>query len=155
MDKALKQKIIRELAANRVMTIATLRPDGWPQATAVGYANDGLLLYFLCGRDSQKAQNLSRNDRVSITIGHDPDQVMEITGLSMAGHARPVLDQSEAQAALRLLMARYPEQKIALPMPKVTDVSIFRVEPVVVSVLDYAKGFGHTDLVDCSSQAAA
>jgi hypothetical protein len=52
-------------------------------------------------------------------------------------------------------MARYPEQKIALPMPKVTDVSIFRVEPVVVSVLDYAKGFGHTDLVECSSQSAA
>jgi len=61
------------------MTIATLRPDGWPQA----HANEGLTLYFLCGRDGQKAANLARNDRVSLTIDHDTPQVMEITGLSM------------------------------------------------------------------------
>ncbi|MER8957242.1 pyridoxamine 5'-phosphate oxidase family protein [Mesorhizobium sp. M0833] len=46
------------------MTIATLRPDGWPQATTVGYVNEGLTLYFLCGLDSQKAENLARDDRV-------------------------------------------------------------------------------------------
>ena len=27
------------------MTIATLRPDGWPQATTVGYVSEGLTLY--------------------------------------------------------------------------------------------------------------
>jgi hypothetical protein len=26
---------------------------------------------------------------------------------------------------------------------------IFRVDPVVISVLDYRQGFGHTDLVRC------
>jgi hypothetical protein len=26
---------------------------------------------------------------------------------------------------------------------------IFRVDPVVVSVLDYSKGFGHAELVRC------
>jgi len=25
------------------MTIATLRPDGWPQATTVGYVNEGTI----------------------------------------------------------------------------------------------------------------
>jgi hypothetical protein len=34
-------------------------------------------------------------------------------------------------------------------MPKPGDVSIFRVVPAVISVLDYNKGFGHTDLVQC------
>jgi hypothetical protein len=29
------------------------------------------------------------------------------------------------------------------------DVKIFRVTPIVISVLDYSKGFGHTDLVTC------
>jgi hypothetical protein len=29
------------------------RPDGWPQATIVGYVNDGLTLYFLCSPQSQ------------------------------------------------------------------------------------------------------
>jgi nitroimidazol reductase NimA-like FMN-containing flavoprotein (pyridoxamine 5'-phosphate oxidase superfamily) len=67
------------------MSIATLRPDGWPQATTVGYANEGITLYFLCGPDCQKAANLARDDRVSLTIDHDTPQVMEIIGLSMGG----------------------------------------------------------------------
>jgi nitroimidazol reductase NimA-like FMN-containing flavoprotein (pyridoxamine 5'-phosphate oxidase superfamily) len=70
------------------MTIAAVRPDGWPQATTVGYVNEGLTLYSLCGLNSQKAVNLTR-DRVSLTIDHDTSRVMEITGLSMAAHANP------------------------------------------------------------------
>jgi nitroimidazol reductase NimA-like FMN-containing flavoprotein (pyridoxamine 5'-phosphate oxidase superfamily) len=133
------------------MTIATLRPDGWPQATTVGYANDGFTLYFLCGLDSQKAKNLARDDRVSLAIDDDTQPVMEITGLSMAAHARPVLERAEGEKALRMLMAKYPEQDPPppLPMPKPEEVRIFRVTPTVISVLDYTKGFAHTDLVTC------
>jgi nitroimidazol reductase NimA-like FMN-containing flavoprotein (pyridoxamine 5'-phosphate oxidase superfamily) len=150
MDANLRQKILTLLDQHRTMTIATLRPDGWPQATTVGYANEGLTLYFLCGLDSQKAANLARDDRVSLTIDHDTPQVMEITGLSMAARAQRVVDPTEAEKALRLLMLKYPEQtSMPLPMPTPADVRIFRVTPMVVSVLDYSKGFAHTDLVTC------
>jgi len=150
MDKAIEQKILELLAQHRIMTLATLRPDGWPQATTVGYANEGLTLYFLCGPDSQKAANLERDDRVSLTIDHDSEQVMEVTGLSMAAHAHRLVDPSEAKKALNLLIARYPEpQSIPLPMPSLSDIRIFRVTPVAISVLDYTKGFGHTDFVTC------
>ena len=87
MDEEIRRKILTLLDQHRIMTIATLRPDGWPQATTVGYASEGLTLYFLCGPDSQKAANLARDDRVSLTIDHDTPQVMEITGLSMAARA--------------------------------------------------------------------
>ncbi len=150
MDAAINQQILKLLGAHRIMTVATLRPDGWPQATTVGYANDGLTLYFLCGLDSQKAANLARDDRISLTIDQDTDQVMDITGLSMAAHARAVTDTAEATKAMELLFARYPEQKgFSLPMPKPEDVRIFSVMPVVISVLDYSNGFAHTDLVTC------
>ena len=150
MDKEIERKILALLDQHRIMTIATLRPDGWPQATTVGYANDGITLYFLCGPDSQKATNLGRDDRVSLTIDHDTAQVMEITGLSMAANARRVVDSTEADKALRLLMQKYPPQEsLPLPMPSAADVSIFRVTPTVISVLDYSKGFGHTDLITC------
>ena len=76
MDAEIRKKILTILDQHRIMTIATLRPDGWPQATTVGYANEGLTLYFLCLRDSQKAANLARNDRVSLTIDHDTSEVM-------------------------------------------------------------------------------
>jgi nitroimidazol reductase NimA-like FMN-containing flavoprotein (pyridoxamine 5'-phosphate oxidase superfamily) len=116
----------------------------------VGYANEGLTLYFLCGPDSQKAANLARDDRVSLTIDHDTPQVMEITGLSMAARAKVVSNPDEAEKVLRLLMLKYPQQSsIPLPMPTAADVRIFRVTPMVISVLDYSKGFAHTDLVTC------
>jgi len=147
MREEIKQKIAGLLDQHRIMTIATLRPDGWPQATTVGYANEGLTLYFLCGLESQKAKNLALDNRVSLTIDHDTPQVMDITGLSMAARAEAVTDPVVGQKILGLLMKKYPEQKsVPFAMPKPTDVRLFRVTPTVISVLDYSKGFGHTDL---------
>src|SRR6516225_8921811 len=149
VNEEIRERILKLLEQHRIMTIATLRPDGWPQATTVGYANDGLTLYFLCGPDSQKAANLARDDRVSLTIDHDTPQVMEITGLSMAARAQAVVDVSEAEKAMRMLMERYPQQN-SLPftsLPSFAEVRLFRLTPSVISVLDYSKGFGHTDLV--------
>ena len=104
MDEPMRQKIMSLLEQNRIMTIATLRPDGWPQATTVGFSHEGLTLYFLCGTNSQKALNL----------------------------------------------ARYPEQRgLNMPMPSPTEIALFKVWPKVISVLDYSKEFGHTDLVEC------
>lgn len=150
MDETLRRKILSLLDQHRDMSLATVRPDGWPQATTVGYANEGLTLYFLCGRDSQKAANLARDERVSLTIDHDTPQVMDIAGLSMAARAQPVTDPAEAARAIALLMAKYPPQSsISMAPPKPEEVRIFRLTPTVVSVLDYSKGFGHTDLVTC------
>ena len=56
----MKQKAVDILQENRLMAIATLRPDGWPQATMVSYANDDILIYFIVSRQSQKFAN-SRN----------------------------------------------------------------------------------------------
>jgi len=155
MDEALKQKIVCLLDEHRTMRIATVRPDGWPQTTTVGYANEGLTIYFLCGKESQKAANLALDDRVSLAIDDDPAQVMQIKGLSMAAHARRDRDEAEGAKALRLLFGRYPAQEgIAIALPSPADVAIFRVTPTVISVLDYTLGFAHTDLVACDVQRA-
>lgn len=134
MDEAIRNKVLTLLDQHRIMTIATLRPDGWPQATTVGYVNEGLTLYFLCGLESQKATNLARDDRVSLTIDHDTGKLMEITGLSMAAHAQTVTDRAEAAKVLRMLPLKYPEpQTIPIEMPTPDDVRIFRVVPTVIS----------------------
>ena len=150
MNEEIRNKILALLDQHRIMTLATLRPDGWPQATTVGYVNEGLKLYFLCGRDSQKAVNLAHDDRVSLTIDHDTPNIMEIAGLSMAARAEAVTDKDEAERVLALLPNKYPAQPdLPVQMPTPEDVRIFRLTPTVVSVLDYSKGFGHTDLVTC------
>jgi nitroimidazol reductase NimA-like FMN-containing flavoprotein (pyridoxamine 5'-phosphate oxidase superfamily) len=148
MDEEMRRKILTLLEQHRIMTVATLRPDGWPQATTVGYASEGLTLYFLCGLDSQKAKNLAQDDRVSLTIDHDTSDIMTISGLSMAGHAQAVPDMAEAARVMQMLVRKYPEQtSLPGPMPNPEEIRIFRVTPTVIAVLDYSKGFGHTDLV--------
>src|SRR5436190_275309 len=123
MDDAIRAKILELLGQHRLMTIATNRPDGWPQATTVGYANDGFTLYFLCGPQSQKTQNIVRDNRVSLTIDHDVSDPMAITGLSMAAIAEPVRDAAEVSKATDLLMKHYPEYA-AYPAPKLEEILI-------------------------------
>ena len=152
MDALMKQKILSLLDAHRIMTIATVRPDGWPQATTVGYVNESLTLWFLCGLESQKAKNLAHDNRVSITIDHDTADIMSITGLSMAARAHRVSDRAEAEKVIRMLPLKYPDAPPSMrqmKMPAPDDVALFRVVPEIVSVLDYTKGFAHTDLVTC------
>jgi hypothetical protein len=75
---------------------------------------------------------------------------MAITGLSMAGHARRVVDRAEAEKALDMFPLKYPDSPpLPFPMPSPDEVRVFSVTPTVISVLDYSKGFGHTDLVTC------
>lgn len=152
MDDSMRRKILALLDGHRIMTIATLRPDGWPQATTVGYVNEGLTLWFLCGLQSQKARNLAGDDRVSITIDHDTPDMMAITGLSMAARAHRVTDRDEALKVLRMLPLKYPDAPpttAQMKMPEPEEVALFRVVPEIISVLDYAQGFAHTDLVSC------
>jgi nitroimidazol reductase NimA-like FMN-containing flavoprotein (pyridoxamine 5'-phosphate oxidase superfamily) len=146
MNETVKKKILEILDQHRLMTVATNRPDGWPQATTVGYVNDDLTLYFLCSPQSQKANNLARDSRISLTIDHDTSDPMAILGLSMAAEAQAVTDPNEIAKALTMLPRKYPGYA-AFPMPKPEDTVVFRVVPKVISVLDYTKGFGHAELV--------
>lgn len=68
MDPALTPEVISILDQANDMTIATVREDGYPQATTVSYVNDGLTIYFGCAAESQKAKNIARSEKVSLTV---------------------------------------------------------------------------------------
>ena len=146
MKRQFKQQIIDLLDRHRIMTVATNRPDGWPQATVVGYANDGLIVYCLIARDSQKFANIARDPRVSLAIANDYPQPLQIKGLSMAARAVEAQDQGEIDHVAEILLRRYPEYKV-MPRPDPAAVPLMRITPEIVSILDYSRGFGHTDLL--------
>ncbi|MBM3529450.1 MAG: pyridoxamine 5'-phosphate oxidase family protein [Alphaproteobacteria bacterium] len=146
MKREFKKQIVELLDQHRIMTIATNRPDGWPQATIVGYANDGLIIYCFIARDSQKFANIAHDPRLSIALGNDYPQPLQIKGLSMSARAVLVEDPGERDHAISILLRRYPEYKV-MPPPDPEAVPMLRITPEIVSVLDYSKGFGHTDLV--------
>ena len=69
MDPGLREEILSVLKDASDMTIATIRPDGYPQATTVSYVSDGLTIYFGCAAESQKAQNIAVQ-RQGVAHGH-------------------------------------------------------------------------------------
>lgn len=148
MDNALRTKILELLDEHRILSLATLRPDGWPQTTTVGYVSRGMTLWFMCGKDSQKARNLARDNRVSLTIDRDTTDPMAIRGLSMAARALPIVDEAQIRDVMLVeLPKKYSEYRSMMTDLDISGVAVFELRPEVISILDYSKGFGHTDQV--------
>lgn len=149
----LTSRFIAELDKRRVLSVATNRPDGWPQATIVGYVNDGPAIYFMIGRLSQKFANLAADSRASICIGEDVADPMTISGASMSATVAEVTGAGEQQRALKLMLGRYPEYEPMMKEIDLTQMAIMRATPQVVSLLTYEQGFGHTDTIDLQPAA--
>ncbi len=149
MTPSSKHFILEQLKIHRNMSLATVRPDGYPQATTVAYANDGLTIYFACERNSQKARNLRRSPKVSLTINRDWAAWKKITGLSMGGNAKILERATDTARAYAVLSRKFKAMK-GLSAEDLASMAFVRVQPKVVSMLDYRRGFGWTKLVRVS-----
>jgi nitroimidazol reductase NimA-like FMN-containing flavoprotein (pyridoxamine 5'-phosphate oxidase superfamily) len=140
----MEQPAITTLDSNRIMSIATVRPDGWPQATIVGYANEGFRLYFLIYRNSQKFENLARDNRAAVTVGQEPSELKRIKAVYAGCQVREVTDLRERSRAWMLLAKRHPNLTDLAP-PQTAEVATMVAECRYVSVLDYSQGLGHSE----------
>lgn len=151
MDADTHAQIIRLLDEVPDMAVATIRADGFPQATVVSFVHDDLRLYFGTGAASQKARNIAACDKVSCTVTHPYRDWDEIEGLSLGGRAARVTDADEARRAGELLMARFP-QAADYGSADLGEMVLIRIDPVVISLLDYTRGFGHTENYDVQAR---
>lgn len=142
---AVGEEALSILSENRIMAVATLRPDGWPQATMVGYAHDGLTLYFTIARGSQKLANTQRDARISIAIGRHVGNGPDLRGLSMAADATEVTNPEDIRRLNALVFDRYPEQ--AVFAPRGASVAVMKATPVMMSVIDPQGGLDQAALV--------
>ena len=141
------------LDSNRTMAISTLRADGWPQTTIVGYANDGLTLYFLIFRSSQKLKNIRHDRRVSLAVGGEAKDLSQVTAVYAAAHATEVTDAKERNRAWQVLVSRHPNLTAFEP-PERTEAAMIKAECKHVSVVDYRKGLGHTEELSVGDDGA-
>ena len=58
----------RLLDGRNVATVATLNPDGGPQTSVVWIVRDGDIVLFSTTARRQKARNLARDPRISLTV---------------------------------------------------------------------------------------
>lgn len=142
----MEDDIVAILDSHRLMAISTVMPNGWPQTTVVGFANDGLLIYFMISRSGQKFENIQRDQRVGIAISRDYDDPNEIKELSIAAEASEVTDPAQREEAIELLLKRRPGLR-KLERPDPASAAVMRAAMRIVTISDYTKGFGHAEVV--------
>lgn len=130
------------LTHERLMSIGVNRPDGWPQVTTVGYINDGLNLYFITSRDSQKLANIQADPRVSVSI-HSDIQSSGAVGVSMAAHAVEISDPIEVERLNRMMFERWP--MVSVYSPATSSIAVIHVKPELICAISVSTGRSKTE----------
>jgi len=108
-----------------------------------------MTIYFGTPSDSQKARNIARSSKVSLTINRDYKTWADIAGVSVGGIATLVTDAAQQAKIGQLLFGKFPQIQDYAPAAETTqDVTFIRIDPEVISLLDYSKESGHTELFE-------
>ncbi|WP_332654445.1 pyridoxamine 5'-phosphate oxidase family protein [Brevundimonas sp.] len=131
------------LERERLMSVATNRPDGWPQVTTVGYIAEGLRLYFVIARKSQKFRNLQADPRMSAAVraGHGP--AGDAVGVSFAGLAEEVVEPAAVERLNQQVIARFPDVHIYCPGDD--SVAVMAFSPSIVTAVSVIGGRSHAE----------
>ncbi|MHA1683108.1 MAG: pyridoxamine 5'-phosphate oxidase family protein [Promethearchaeota archaeon] len=73
----IERDVISYLDSHRILTMATASKEGDPDATALEYANDGVVVYVTCRPGSRKVSNIKENSRVFFEIHDDVEIAKE------------------------------------------------------------------------------
>ena len=147
MDDALRSKILEVLRRHHTMTLATIRPDGYPQATTVNYIHDDLTLYFATDATSQKAGNIRLNNKVSVAIASETQDFYKLRGFSMSGIATRVGERQRIEELSLRLFWTLPQSNRYVPEDP-NQLAVYEITPVAIALVDYTSGFGKTYLVE-------
>lgn len=135
---------VKILNSQRIMSISTVRPDGWPQTTIVGYANAGFEIFFLIFRASQKFANIEHDNRVSIAVAAEPADLHDLKAVYAGALAREITDPAQRGEAWRLLMQRH-SNLAGFQLPDAGEAAFMAATCKYVSLLDFGQGLGHKE----------
>lgn len=129
--------ILKLIGSKNLMTLAVNRPDGRPHAATLGYMNDGLNLYFITAKDSEKLANLTADPRVGVAIRGRAEEG-EAVGVSIDGRATVVRDMAEIERILGLILARAPQ--IQPWAPGLGETVVVKVIPESIEAVAVVEG---------------
>jgi uncharacterized protein len=152
MSDDLAERIAAFLAAHHVMSLATLGANG-PHAANLFYACDGLAPVWVSETDSRHSRDIEADARVAATIAADTADYAAVRGLQVAGMARRIVAADERARLLGLLEARYPFLRQMAAGPEklrqaYARISVYRLEPRRIVMIDNSKGFGHKEVIE-------
>jgi general stress protein 26 len=146
-----QRRIDAILDDNHVMSLATNRADGWPQATQVNYLHHGGALYFVVARSGQKLGNIQRDGRVSICLGGAGKS--RAWGLSMSARVTEIVEVGRI-AQVNALLWDMPAGMAFSPHPTKNGTAVLMATPQIVSLIHYARPPGHAQTIIMAETAA-
>ncbi|HEY1926724.1 MAG TPA: pyridoxamine 5'-phosphate oxidase family protein [Caulobacteraceae bacterium] len=132
------------LDAHDLMSVATNRPDGWPQVTSVGFLARWPGVFFVVARESQKFQNMVRDPRISICIATSEPSAGGLDGLSMAALAEEVTETAYIVQFDDAMLKRHPHGRPYNPVGEA--MALIRARPQVISLIHLSGGRSHAEL---------
>jgi nitroimidazol reductase NimA-like FMN-containing flavoprotein (pyridoxamine 5'-phosphate oxidase superfamily) len=143
MDESIRDRMLNFLASHNVMTLATVRPDGFPQATMVYYVHSDLTIYFATDPGSQKAGNIGLNSKVSVAIAGQTERAYKLQACYLSGTAKRLTDPRLVHSTQLMLFQAVSEAKRFSPAdPK--QLAVYSITPVAISLVDFEYGYGKT-----------
>ncbi|MEE8434183.1 MAG: pyridoxamine 5'-phosphate oxidase family protein [bacterium] len=143
MAEPLPLRIRRLMAAHTTLTLATVSPDGLPQAVPLFYAEaDDLSLILVSETTVRHSRNLAERPQASAAIAADDQEWDRIQGLQLEGECR-LLREDEAGAAREVYLAKFPfiAHNDALGR-RLRASGIYRFRPGWIRLIDNTLGFG-------------
>jgi uncharacterized protein YhbP (UPF0306 family) len=136
----LRRRIADYLAGHTTLTLATVGPDGSPQAAPLFYASDEVLnLIFLSSPDSRHSRNLARDPHAAAAIYDETWEWQAIRGLQVEGQVER-LEGAAREEAEALYRAKYPF--VVAFAQQIEASAFYRLRPRWLRYLDNSVAFG-------------
>ena len=132
--------VVALLDSERLLSLAVNRADGWPQVTTVGYVNEGLNLYIVIGRTSQKLAAMMADPRVAIAVRSEALRG-DAVGVSMAARATEVTDPTRIEQINGMVLERYAGLHVFGPGSDA--IAVVHLRPEIISPVSVISGRSH------------
>ena len=130
----IKEEVLQFLKGRPECVLATLSPDGKPEAATVLFAvDDEFTFYFGTSEKYRKYQNLLKNRQAAIVVGvmaSDPRSAQ------IEGEMEPITEEADVVKTKEFFTERNPAMKPFLNWP----LKFFRLKPTWLRFLDETKG---------------
>jgi general stress protein 26 len=126
------------LRDEEIASLATLASDGWPSASVMHIAADGLTVYMHTFVRTRKHGEMLADPKVSYVASHLPaggyDERELTRSLQVKGRATLVVDRAEIEHAIQLSLAQFPwaaETNLfnGVKGPEESQQVFFRIDP--------------------------
>lgn len=147
MDQMVEKKLTEFLAAQNLLSLATISEEGTPYAATVTYVSEGTTLYFMTDSRTRKMVNIAKNPQISYTVDEPYGaDWSKIQGVQIEGKAIVVTEEKELTKARTLLSQKFPQfGQMMANMPPNPHVVLVKLVPATGFFLDNSLGFAHRD----------